>query len=185
MNWVYQERPPDFSTAEGLPVLMRLWVTCGALGIWKKQNTLLRLAMALMQPAQFEVDIETVTYVYSNTPPHSKLRKFIVAVFCQRSQIQPHFFSPLTAGPGIWKDVTEFQKVLNEVRKVSPIGIEGYDLAQAFFDREPIDWSRVRHPLPDFLVRTSLGMSWRLREAILTQYRYSTRIRSPCLTISL
>ncbi|KAF2649111.1 hypothetical protein K491DRAFT_611465 [Lophiostoma macrostomum CBS 122681] len=185
MNWIYQERPPEFSTAEGLPVLMRLWVTCAALAIWKKQNTILRLAMALMQPAYFEVDIETVIYVYSNTPTHSKLRKFIVAIFCQRSTTQPHFFSPLTSGLGIWEDVTEFQKVLNEVRKVSPVGIDGYDLAEAFFNHDPIDWSRVRHPLPEFLVRTIFSTISRLYEAILIQHRSSTGIRSPYLTTSL
>jgi hypothetical protein len=59
-------------------------VLAGELGIWKTQNTVLRLGMKLMQPQDFVCKLETVRWVYENTPEGSPLRDFIITIFSQR-----------------------------------------------------------------------------------------------------
>lgn len=151
MIWLYEDRHPAFTTPEGLRDLVQLWITAGALGMWKKQNTILRLCMELMQPPGFTVDIETIIYVYDNTKTDSKLRQFIAALFCQRAPVQQHFFSNLALGHSIWKDIVAFQKILYNVRMKNPVGINGYD----FRKEAKTDYSRVRWPLPNYLVSMS------------------------------
>lgn len=171
-TWLYERKPPSFANAEGLKILVRLWIAAGKLGVWKTQNTILRLGMALMQPGDFGVDVETVRWVYENTAPGSKLRGFVIAVFCQRpagGQVERRFFRPCYEGLGIFRDALAFLKVLGKVRRGNPVGRGGYCLErfkqEGGLDEEgkvvmnylvtggtEIDWRRVEFRLPGYLV---------------------------------
>jgi hypothetical protein len=72
-TWLYERKPPEYASDTNLLDLMKLWVLAGELGIWRTQNTVMRLGMALMQPAYFVCRIETVRWVYENTPVKSSL----------------------------------------------------------------------------------------------------------------
>ncbi|KAF2243124.1 hypothetical protein BU26DRAFT_437576 [Trematosphaeria pertusa] len=143
-TWLYERKPPSFANAEGLKILVRLWIAAGKLGVWKTQNTILRLGMALMQPGDFGVDVETVRWVYENTAPGSKLRGFVIAVFCQRpagGQVERRFFRPCYEGLGIFRDALAFLKVLGKV-------VMNYLVTGG----TEIDWRRVEFRLPGYLV---------------------------------
>jgi hypothetical protein len=82
--WLHERLPPVASHPRDLLPLMKTWVTLSTLGMWAQQNTKLRITMAFMQPWEFERGIEVVKWVYANTAAESKLRGFVVALFCQR-----------------------------------------------------------------------------------------------------
>jgi len=148
-------------------------VTLGHLGIKDKMNTIMRLGMALMQPKEYKCSIETVEWVYEHTDPRSKLRGYIIAIFCQRG---PDATSALFNTRGeIMRDALKFFGILNKVRAGNPKGIDGYELppqvttahtfqpskvpgqpGQFFWTlvtgEEEIDKSKIEYPLPSFLV---------------------------------
>jgi len=152
---------------------MELWVTLGYLGIKDKMNTIMRLGMALMQPKEYKCSIETVEWVYEHTDPRSKLRGYIIAIFCQRG---PDATSALLNTRGeIMTDALRFFAILNKVRAGNPKGIDGYELppevtmahtfqpstvlgqSGQFFrtlvtGAEQVDASKIEYPLPRFLV---------------------------------
>ncbi|KAG9192585.1 hypothetical protein G6011_11319 [Alternaria panax] len=192
-HWLLAKASPLFITPNGLPRiilcnislssikpdtfhLMKLWILAGELGIWKTQNTVMRLGMALMQPAYFVCNIETVKWVYENTPVKSTLRDYIITIFCQRGPpITPSIFSPAHERLGIFRDAAEFMRKLNLVRAGNPRGIDGYDIHAQFpiqhtwsqgedelapvrvrgclvTGGEDVDWGKIEYPLPSFLV---------------------------------
>ena len=176
-TWLYERTPPDYTAAADLLALMKLWVLAGKLGIWKTQNTVLRLGMALMQPRHFVCSTETVRWVYENTVNKSPLRSYIITIFCQRGPtVTPALFRELEGvRKGIWGDASVFLRDLEFVRKGNPKGVRGYDLRVAFpiehvwipardpteMDQcrgclvtggEEVKWSKVEYPLPSFLV---------------------------------
>jgi hypothetical protein len=59
-TWLYYRRPPVATTASDLFLLMKIWVALSKLGFWDKQNTILRLGMAPMQPKDFVCEINAV-----------------------------------------------------------------------------------------------------------------------------
>ncbi|EAT78963.1 hypothetical protein HBH56_072310 [Parastagonospora nodorum] len=170
--WLYEGIPPAAETPNDLLILMKIWVALSKLGIWEKQNTIMRLGMALMQPREFTCGIETVRWVYENTAPGSKLRGYVVAIFCQRgAEITKEMFSPRIEKLGIFRDAVKFFKILNRVRAGNPRGVDGYGfhasedvlymwdvndpsrvVATVVVDLEEVDYSRIRYPLPSFLV---------------------------------
>jgi len=125
-----------------------------------------------MQPAVYTCRIETVRWVYENTAPVSKLRGYIVAIFCQRGAAMTlETFSPEVEKLGVFRDAVGFLRVLNRVRAGNPQGVEGYDfcveadvvhvwdardpsrvVATVVVGAEGVDCSRIRYPLPSFLV---------------------------------
>ena len=137
--------------------------------------------MALMQPAYFVCRIETVRWVYENTPVKSSLRDYIITIFCQRGPpITPSMFSPDNERLGIFRDAADLMRKLNLVRAGNPRGLDGYDLYEQFpmqhtwspsenelapvrvrgclvTGGEDIDWSKIEYPLPSFLV---WGTEW-------------------------
>jgi hypothetical protein len=115
-TWIYQRQSPTFTIDGDLLRLCRLWIAASKLGLWKWMNALMREGMALMQPTNFVVDIDTVKFVYDNTSPTSTLRKFIIAIFCQRATPLSHFFSPQYEQLGILHDATSFLKILEKAR---------------------------------------------------------------------
>jgi hypothetical protein len=179
--WLYERRPPDYTSDTNLLDLMKLWVLAGELGIWKTQNTIMRLGMALMQPAYFVCKVETVRWVYENTPVWSTLRDYIITIFCQRGPpVTSSMFSPGNERLGIFRDATEFLRKLNLVRAGNPRGVDGYDLHSQFRIQhtwspgqdeltpvrvrgylvtggEDVEWSKIEYPLPSFLV---WGTKW-------------------------
>jgi hypothetical protein len=171
--WLYENKPPIAEREEDLLTLMKIWVTLGKLGLWRKQNTIMRLGMALMQPQEFVCGLEVVKWVYTHTSLRSKLRDYIIAIFCQRGpNVSREIFTQEIEKLGILKDAVEFLGVLDKVRMGNPKGVEGYDLfgrgrvvyceendggmgrtmATLVTGRERVDWGRVRYPLPTFLV---------------------------------
>lgn len=172
-TWLYERKPPVATVPEDLLTLMKTWVTLGKLGIWDKQNTIMRLGMALMQSKEYQCPVETVRWVYQHTPPSSKLRGYIIAIFCQRGpRISAETFSPENTKLCFFRDAINFFSVLNKVRNGNPQGLDGYDLHGQFpmvhhfahADRaggvmatllthgEDVDRSRIKYPLPSFLV---------------------------------
>jgi hypothetical protein len=106
--WLYTGEKPNPTQQEHLLGLMKLWVAASRLGLWRWMNTILRLGMSLMQPREFTVGIETVAWVYQNTGEGSKLRSFIIAIFCQRGTPEAHFFDDRYGGLGIMRDAAQF-----------------------------------------------------------------------------
>ncbi|KAL1800015.1 hypothetical protein ACET3X_000357 [Alternaria dauci] len=180
-TWLYERKPPEYTSDTGLLDLMKLWVLAGELGIWKTQNTIMRLGMALMQPAYFVCRIETVKWVYENTPVKSTLRDYIITIFCQRGPpITPSMFAPDHERLGIFRDAARFMRTLNLVRAGNSKGLDGYELHEQFpmhhtwspsedglapvrvrgclsTGGEELDWSKIEYPLPSFLV---WGTKW-------------------------
>jgi hypothetical protein len=180
-TWLYERQPPDYTSDTNLLDLMKLWVLAGQLGIWRTQNTVMRLGMALMQPAYFVCKIETVRWVYEHTPVWSTLRRYIITIFCQRGPpITPSMFSPDNERLGIFRDAVEFMHKLNLVRAGNPRGMNKYDLHSQFpiqhtwspgqdelapvrvrgclvMGEKDIEWSNIEYPLPSFLV---WGTKW-------------------------
>jgi hypothetical protein len=180
-TWLYERKPPEYTSDTNLLDLMKLWVLAGELGIWRTQNTVMRLGMALMQPAYFICRIETVRWVYENTPVKSSLRDYIITIFCQRGPpIVPSMFSPDNERLGIFRDAADFMRKLNLVRAGNPRGLDGYDLYEQFpmqhtwspsenelapvrvrgclvTGGEDVDCSKIEYPLPSFLV---WGTEW-------------------------
>jgi hypothetical protein len=79
-------------------------------------NTILRIGMGLMQPREFDVPIATVEYVYTHTDSsaaRSKLREFIIAIFCQRGKVVPASFrvAAENAHLGIMRDCVRFLQI--------------------------------------------------------------------------
>ncbi|KAF2824183.1 hypothetical protein CC86DRAFT_51466 [Ophiobolus disseminans] len=172
-QWLYEGVPPNLIYEGELQLLMEMWVVLAALGLKDKMNTIMRLDMALMQPKECTCSIETVKWVYDHTDPRSKLRGYIIAIFCQRGPaLTAELFN--TKG-GIMKDAVKFFVTLNRVRAGNPKGIGGYDLPARFATArtfkpsavpgspgqffatlvtgsEKIDLSKVVYPLPSFLV---------------------------------
>jgi hypothetical protein len=179
--WLYERKPPEYTSDTNLLDLMKLWVLAGELGIWKTQNTVMRLGMALMQPAYLICKIETVRWVYENTPVGSKLRDYIITIFCQRGPpITPTMFSPDNERLGIFRNAAGFMHKLNLVRAGNPRGTDGYGLHTRFLmhytwspgqdelapvrvrrclvtGQEDVEWSKIEYPLPSFLV---WGTKW-------------------------
>jgi len=106
--WLYKGEKPNPTKEGELLGLMRLWIAANKLGLWRWMNTILRLGMSLMQPREFTVEIETVAWVYERTGEGSKLRSFIVAIFCQRGRPEAHFFDARYEGLGIMRDAARF-----------------------------------------------------------------------------
>ena len=174
--WLYERQPPKYTFDSDLLTLCKLWVLAGQLGIWKMQNTILRLSMELMQPKDFVCSLETVRWVYENTPQGSPLLGYIITIFCQRGlSVTPAHFSPEVEKLGIIRDASAFLRVLNKVRAGNPKGIQSYNLLKEFpleYVHTPaedefsvgqvrgtlvsggkqVDWSRIEYPLPSFLV---------------------------------
>jgi hypothetical protein len=174
--WLYERKPPVSKSDRDLLPLMKLWVLAGELGIWKTQNTILRLGMELMQPKKFVCALETVRWVYKHTLEGSPLRDFIITIFCQRGPLVTlSHFSPENEKLGILRDAASFMRLLGKVRAGNPKGVHGYGLSKEFpveyshtpgqdestpghvraslvtGDRE-VNWSRIEYPLPKFLV---------------------------------
>jgi hypothetical protein len=135
-------------------------------------NTLMRQGMALMQSLDFKVDIETVKYVYESTTPTCSLRKFIIAIFCQRTEPLKHFFRPEFENLGILRDAAAFLKVLEKARHKFPSGGDAGALESGWSGRyrwrsdeqgnptfayggdalSAVDWSKVEYGLPAYLI---------------------------------
>lgn len=181
-TWLYERTPPDYTVAADLLPLMKLWVLAGKLGIWKTQNTVLRLGMALMQPRHFVCGVETVKWVYENTAHKSPLRRYIITIFCQRAPpVTPALFRESEGlRKGILGDASGFLRKLEFVRKGNPKGVGGYHLRAEFplehvwipardstemgqcrgclvTGGKQVEWSKVEYPLPSFLV---WGAGW-------------------------
>jgi hypothetical protein len=179
--WLYERQPPVYTSASDLLTLCKLWVLAGQLGIWKTQNTVLRLGMELMQPKTFVCELETVRWVYANTPQGAPLLGYVITIFCQRGPpATPAHFSPVYEKLGIFRDAALFMRVLSKVRAGNPKGVDGYDLTQEFpleytfmpipdefgvgqvrgtlvTGGKEVDWSRIEYLLPSFLV---WGENW-------------------------
>jgi hypothetical protein len=179
--WLYERKPPVYKSDRNLLSLMKLWVLAGELGIWKTQNTVLRLGMELMQSKDFVCTMESVRWVYEHTPPSSPLRNYIITIFCQRGPpVTTSQFSSENEKLGILRDASSFMRVLGKVRAGNPKGVHGYDLPKEFpveYSHTPsqdgftpgqmrgtlvmggkeVDWSRIEYPLPKFLV---WGENW-------------------------
>jgi hypothetical protein len=170
-TWLYIRKPPVATSASDLLPLMKIWVALSKLGIWDKQNTIMRLGMALMQPAEFVCEISTVKWVYENTEPGCKLRGYIVAIYCQRGEdVSKENFGPEITKLGIFTDLVAFMRVLASVRRANPRGKDGYNIHEHFtttYTRngdaggevcwllthgEEVDPSRIEYGLPSFLV---------------------------------
>jgi hypothetical protein len=170
-TWLYIRKPPVATSASDLLPLMKIWVALSKLGIWDKQNTIIRLGMALMQPKHFICEIDTVKWVYENTEPGCKLRGYIVAIYCQRgAQVSKEVFVPEITGLGIFTDCVAFMRVLASVRRANPRGKDGYNLHEHFTTTyaqngdgggevcwlitggEEVDASGIEYGLPSFLV---------------------------------
>jgi hypothetical protein len=175
-TWLYERQPPDYTSETNLLDLMKLWVSAGELGIWRTQNTVMRLGMALMQPKKFVCEIETARWVYENTPSGSPLRDYIITIFCQRGPpITPTMFSPTNERLGIFRDAVDFLRILNIVRAGNPKGMDGCELHTRFpmqhtwspgqdelapvrvrgclvTGGEHVEWTKIEYPLPSFLV---------------------------------
>jgi len=137
--------------------------------------------MALMQPKYFICRLDTVRWVYENTPAGSPLRYYITAIFCQRGPpITPSMFSPENERLGIFRDAVGFLRTLNLVRAGNPTGTGGYNLHALFpihhtwspgegelapvrvrgclvTGGEEVEWIKIEYPLPSFLV---WGAKW-------------------------
>ena len=155
---------------------MELWVALGKLGIYDKMNTIMRLGMALMQPKEFKCEIETVRWVYNHTHKKSKLRRYIVAIFCQRGpDVTTELFASANVKLSIFRDAVKFFNILNKVRAGNPKGIDDYELPTRFAmahtyqpselpnqpsqffgtlvtGGEEVDQSKIEYPLPSFLI---------------------------------
>jgi hypothetical protein len=121
-RWLYsnsQELILKPAKEEDLVNLMELWTVYAELGIDMKMNAIMRCGMALMQPKHFVCPVSTVEWVYAHTSPTSKLRGYIVAIFCQRGPT-PTKEMLLNTDPAIFADANEFFKVLQKVRKGNP-----------------------------------------------------------------
>jgi hypothetical protein len=170
-TWLYIRKPPVATSASDLLPLMKIWVALAKLGIWDKQNTIMRLGMALMQPKHFICEIETVRWVYENTEPGCKLRGYTVTIYCQRgADVSKEVFAPEITGLGILTDCVKFMRVLASVRRANPRGKDGYNIHEHFtttYTRnsdgggevcwllthgEEVDLSRIEYRLPSFLV---------------------------------
>jgi hypothetical protein len=144
-QWLYNGNPPDATTARDLLELMQSWVVLGKLGVWDKQNTIMRLGMALMQPKKFVCEIATVKWVYENTEPGCKLRGYI------------------------HRDASAFMRIFENTRRANPKVKAGHDLGQQFdtvIERtvqsnelawvltfgEQVDESKLDYVLPSSLV---------------------------------
>lgn len=127
LAWLYGHKAPRCNSSADLPSLMRLWITAGALGMRRTQNLVMGLAVRLMQSPRHTIEMETVHHVYKHTRKDSPLRKFVVAVLCQRAAGgEPGLFSGRYLGVGIWEDVIGFMKVLEGVRRSSSgFGVQG------------------------------------------------------------
>ncbi|KAF2260704.1 hypothetical protein CC78DRAFT_571012 [Lojkania enalia] len=172
-DWIYDDKPPSYENESDVLGLMKMWVTAGAVAMSSYQNACLRFAMACMQPASFTVPIETVAYVYQHTPPSSKLRKFVITLFVQRSEPQTHFFAPQYAQ--ILRDCVREMKWLHRVRLQNLEGVEGYVLEEEFkavrwvnkekrrvemwyvTEGKMVEVKKLRFPLPAYLV---WGENW-------------------------
>jgi hypothetical protein len=174
--WLYERKPPVYTSDGDLLTLCKLWVLAGQLGIWKTQNTVLRLGMELMQPKDLVCSLETVRWVYENTPQASPLLRYIITIFCQRGPpVTAAHFSPVYEKLGIFRDVALFMRVLSKVRAGNPKGVNGYDLTKEFSFKhthmpvpdefgvgqvrgtlvtggKEVQWSKIEYPLPSFLV---------------------------------
>ncbi|KAF2684452.1 hypothetical protein K458DRAFT_487334 [Lentithecium fluviatile CBS 122367] len=153
--WLYAGQKPVF-------------IAAGRLGLWKWMNTLVRQGMALMQPPGYEVDIEMMRFVYENTSPGSKLRRFVIAIFCQRAKPQPQFFHAQYEVLGILCDGAVFLKVLEKSAMQSPCAHrvsqtqssdgEGREiLVHDDANPDQMNWMKVEHPLPEHLVWDEWG----------------------------
>ncbi|PSN68774.1 hypothetical protein BS50DRAFT_599262 [Corynespora cassiicola Philippines] len=168
-QWLYERKPPVYSRPHSLMDLSRLWLAADKLGIWRTQNTILRLGMEMLMDPRQRIDLATVTFVYENTPPGCKLRGFIVTIFAQRATPQPSFFAPRVARLGILADAVKVLRMLDRVRRGNPKGKGGYDLTRFptvwgtdergepthlyyLARREEVDWSRVEYRLPSYIV---------------------------------
>jgi hypothetical protein len=101
--------------------------------MWQPQNTILRIAMALMQPKEFICSIDVVRWVYANTSRYSTLRGFVGAIFCQRgSAITADILSLESDKAGIVRDAAAFLHILDRVRAGNSQGKDGYNLTQHF-----------------------------------------------------
>jgi hypothetical protein len=111
--------------------------------------------------------------VYVFTDPGSKLRDFVIALFCQRPVITEEVF--VGHNRAMVRDAVKFMRVLNKVRARNPRGKDGYDVKQHLpivYTSQPgdgaekqgnmmrtlvhgnnkVDWSKIEYPLPNFLV---------------------------------
>jgi hypothetical protein len=171
-TWLYERAPPVFDKPKDLTNMMMLWVALGKLGMWEKQNTILRLATALMQPKEFVCERMAVLRAYVGTRRNSKLRGFIIALLCQRPPSPAEVFA---LPPHILRDVVDFMHVLNRARMANPKGKDGYNLKRhahftfrfqlddeeekegrvmetLIFGNSKVDWSKIEYPLPSFLI---------------------------------
>ncbi|KAF2113326.1 hypothetical protein BDV96DRAFT_648292 [Lophiotrema nucula] len=146
-RWLYDTaKYPPYNTETDLPRLMRLWLAAGELGLWKYQNAMLRLAMALCQPKDFKIDIDMVKFVYDKTPPNSKLAQFIMTAWVQRSpNVEVKFFNEEYEDVSILEDAVKVLKWLRGVRGklANPVTRDGD--------------GNVKMPLPDYLVWNEQG----------------------------
>jgi hypothetical protein len=131
-QWIYDKAsPPNPTKAANLQLLVELWVAAGKLGLHEKQNTLMRIGMALMQPKEFVCSFATVRWVYEHTAANSSLRPYIITIFCERGPpfTTPGTFTAVSATLGISCDAFQFTQVLSKVRASNPKGKEEYDLS--------------------------------------------------------
>jgi hypothetical protein len=131
-QWIYDKAsPPNPTEAANLQLLVELWVAAGKLGLHEKQNTLMRIGMALMQPKEFVCSFATVRWVYEHTAANSSLRPYIITIFCERGPpfTTPGTFTAVSATLGISCDAFQFTQVLSKVRASNPKGKEEYDLS--------------------------------------------------------
>jgi hypothetical protein len=121
-HWLYS-KPSDQvlepKLEEELLNLMELWTVYAELGLDLKMNAIMRCGMALMQFNHFVCPVSTVEWVYAHTNPKSKLRGYIIAIFCQRGPT-PTKDMLLNTDPAIFADASEFFKVLQKVRMGNP-----------------------------------------------------------------
>jgi hypothetical protein len=76
------------------------------------------MGMALMQPAAYVCEMEVVQWVYAHTERGSRLRGYVVALWCQRGgKITPEMWAKGHRIRGFWADVVAYMRVLEVVRR--------------------------------------------------------------------
>ncbi|KAF2443122.1 hypothetical protein P171DRAFT_487077 [Karstenula rhodostoma CBS 690.94] len=154
-KWLYTNVPPTFARATDLQRICELWVAACQLGLYLKANTLLRLGMELMTPADRICSMDTVRWVFAHTLASSPLRGFVIAILAQRSQ--PDFASPFRPGDmEIWKERNGFMLKLQHARKLLAFATRNTDgRVVVDFDRankEGKGMGQGNLPMPEFLV---------------------------------
>lgn len=91
----------------------------------------MRSGMALMQPKDFICPVSTVEWVYAHTNPKSKLREYVIAIFCQRGpKLTPELLAD--KDPAIFEDAKALFGVLQKVSQNNPRIVSAIQLEEDF-----------------------------------------------------